>query len=285
MRRTGSMRPILAEAGWNRGRLAGPVPIGRVLIGLVLIGLLVIGSGGGAAAQPAAADPEVEAAQQMLRTLGYDPGPADGRMGGRTRRALQAFQGANGLPVTGEIDAATRTRLLAPPPGVRVVRAPQPGAGGGPPAVPVAGVEAQPLPGSADAPGTAPAAQDGGAASGGSGISAYAGLVLLFVAVAVAGFGLWWLNRHWQPEAAPDDVLVRIPPTFDRPEPVMRAPARTASSAAATVLAPARREPGFGGPAAGEAGRAAARPGRDAGLRDTGFGDAGLGRNRRHEPR
>lgn len=45
-------------------------------------------------------------AQSFLAAQGFDPGPADGRMGKRTREAISAYQKARGLPVTGEIDQA-----------------------------------------------------------------------------------------------------------------------------------------------------------------------------------
>lgn len=43
-------------------------------------------------------------AQQELKTRGFDPGPPDGVMGPRTRGALKAFQKANKLRESGEID-------------------------------------------------------------------------------------------------------------------------------------------------------------------------------------
>lgn len=51
--------------------------------------------------------------QEMLNSLGYDAGAADGRMGPRTRKALAAFQRAQGLPVTSEIDEKTIAALAA----------------------------------------------------------------------------------------------------------------------------------------------------------------------------
>lgn len=47
--------------------------------------------------------------QQRLTELGYDPGPADGIMGWRTRAAIWAFQADVGLPVDGKIS----DRLIA----------------------------------------------------------------------------------------------------------------------------------------------------------------------------
>jgi localization factor PodJL len=51
--------------------------------------------------------------QLILTKLGYDAGKPDGVMGGKTRNAIRAFQEAEKLPVTGEIDAALVKALLA----------------------------------------------------------------------------------------------------------------------------------------------------------------------------
>ena len=51
----------------------------------------------------------VEDVQAKLAALGYDPGPADGVMGWRTRAAIRAFQADVGLPVDGQIS----DRLIA----------------------------------------------------------------------------------------------------------------------------------------------------------------------------
>jgi TPR repeat protein len=52
-----------------------------------------------------------EAAQELLAELGYDPGPADGVLGPRSRDALAAFQQDRGLPMTGENSVAVMTAL------------------------------------------------------------------------------------------------------------------------------------------------------------------------------
>lgn len=44
---------------------------------------------------------QMETMQKSLAALGYDPGPADGVPGGRTRAAIRAFQAATGLPADG----------------------------------------------------------------------------------------------------------------------------------------------------------------------------------------
>jgi osmotically-inducible protein OsmY len=50
--------------------------------------------------------------QNWLKELGYYTGPADGRKGPRLRMALRDYQTAEGLPVTGSLDAATYERIL-----------------------------------------------------------------------------------------------------------------------------------------------------------------------------
>lgn len=58
----------------------------------------------------------VEQAQARLLVLGYDTRGVDGILGPATRTAIRGFQDRNGLPNTGELDAATRARLDAPAP-------------------------------------------------------------------------------------------------------------------------------------------------------------------------
>ncbi|MCS7049171.1 MAG: L,D-transpeptidase family protein [Verrucomicrobiae bacterium] len=59
---------------------------------------------------------EVVALQITLDRYWYSPGCVDGRLGPRTRRALQVWQEAHGLPAHGEVDFATATALPAAPP-------------------------------------------------------------------------------------------------------------------------------------------------------------------------
>lgn len=53
----------------------------------------------------------IQRAQQLLAALGYDPGPADGATGPRTRDAILAFEADHDLARTGRIDAVMLDRL------------------------------------------------------------------------------------------------------------------------------------------------------------------------------
>ena len=50
--------------------------------------------------------------QRALLSKAYDPGPADGAMGPRTRSAIRQYQADNGLPVTGQPSAELQAHLL-----------------------------------------------------------------------------------------------------------------------------------------------------------------------------
>lgn len=52
--------------------------------------------------------------QAVLTSLGFDAGPADGKMGRKTRDAIAAFQTSKGMPATGEIDKALIEALGMP---------------------------------------------------------------------------------------------------------------------------------------------------------------------------
>lgn len=57
-------------------------------------------------------EPEVEAAQQALAGLGYEPGPADGLAGAATRSALVEFQKKNQLTANGRLNGETQNALF-----------------------------------------------------------------------------------------------------------------------------------------------------------------------------
>jgi lipoprotein-anchoring transpeptidase ErfK/SrfK len=83
----------------------------------------------GAPLDPAAGDDTARPVMQMqvvLDRLGFTPGVVDGKEGASTRNALSGFQEANGLPVSGTLDEATRARLApwANIPATRVVTIP-----------------------------------------------------------------------------------------------------------------------------------------------------------------
>jgi peptidoglycan hydrolase-like protein with peptidoglycan-binding domain len=61
--------------------------------------------------QPDREQDPVKAAQKSLAAKGYDVGDADGRLGPKTRAAVQAFQKDEGLRVTGRLDRETMARL------------------------------------------------------------------------------------------------------------------------------------------------------------------------------
>ena len=63
-------------------------------------------------AVPDAQERPVMQAQVILDRMGFSPGVIDGEMGMSTSNALEAFQEANGLDQTGELDDATRAALL-----------------------------------------------------------------------------------------------------------------------------------------------------------------------------
>lgn len=56
-------------------------------------------------------DAEVRQVQESLRARGYNPGPSDGILGKKTRRAIRNFQRDMRLPRTGTLDEMTRTAL------------------------------------------------------------------------------------------------------------------------------------------------------------------------------
>lgn len=72
---------------------------------------------GAAAPAPPASDGDnrrrVAAVQRALAQLGYDPGPADGVAGPKTRNAVRAFQAAARLPADGRVSERLERAVLA----------------------------------------------------------------------------------------------------------------------------------------------------------------------------
>jgi localization factor PodJL len=55
----------------------------------------------------------VKTIQTLLADAGYDPGPADGRAGPKTTRAVKDYQQKSGVPATGQIDQMLLASLSA----------------------------------------------------------------------------------------------------------------------------------------------------------------------------
>lgn len=69
-------------------------------------GALPAGSSGQAAMLPS-----VRQLQAALKARGFDPGPLDGKMGSKTRRAVEAWQASVGASATGKVTADQWQRL------------------------------------------------------------------------------------------------------------------------------------------------------------------------------
>ena len=54
---------------------------------------------------------QIARAQALLSQLGYQPGPADGMMGARTRSAIRDFRRSEGLTVSDRVDSTLLSRL------------------------------------------------------------------------------------------------------------------------------------------------------------------------------
>ena len=83
-----------------------------------MIARLVLKNGTDGTAAPASPDRGlVLAVQRNLARIGLDPGPLDGQLGGRTTKAIQAYQGARGLAADGRPSRALLDRLTREPDG------------------------------------------------------------------------------------------------------------------------------------------------------------------------
>ncbi len=59
-----------------------------------------------------AQDAQIQEIQETLQSEGYYFGPIDGNLGDQTTEALRRYQIRNGLSVTGQVDAETRSKIL-----------------------------------------------------------------------------------------------------------------------------------------------------------------------------
>jgi peptidoglycan hydrolase-like protein with peptidoglycan-binding domain len=55
---------------------------------------------------------DIQVAQTHVRDIGFDPGPIDGIYTAQTQAAVRAYQARYSLPVSGQLDYATRLQLL-----------------------------------------------------------------------------------------------------------------------------------------------------------------------------
>ena len=79
--------------------------ISRLLVGILCLVLWPV-------VITAYTDWRIGQAQEQLKAAGFDPGYIDGVLGARTRDALRRYQASQGLPVTGQLDEATRRVLM-----------------------------------------------------------------------------------------------------------------------------------------------------------------------------
>ena len=104
------------------------MPAHKFLIMLIIAPTIAVAAPTAAAAQGSASlsadrqlsgarSHDVLAAQVLLDRSRHSPGVIDAMMGGNTRRAIEAFQRASGIPVDGRLTAALLDRLRAAHPG------------------------------------------------------------------------------------------------------------------------------------------------------------------------
>lgn len=62
---------------------------------------------------PGDADSSVEAIQKLLARLGYQPGPATGRMTPATQFSIMKFEETEGMPIKGEASSAILDALIS----------------------------------------------------------------------------------------------------------------------------------------------------------------------------
>jgi hypothetical protein len=86
-----------------------------------MVGVLCLWPLGTSAGQPPTRA-DIQQAQARLKAAGLDPGPLDGTWGPQTEAALRTYQQQRGLPVSGQLDAATLQVLLTTSAGPEAVQ-------------------------------------------------------------------------------------------------------------------------------------------------------------------
>jgi hypothetical protein len=88
--------------------------LGRTFLAIGMLGLSaspVLAADDAAKVPLALQQKDVQEVQKSLTDKGFDTGPADGRLGPRTRAGIRQYQESEKLPVTGRLDAETAGKL------------------------------------------------------------------------------------------------------------------------------------------------------------------------------
>lgn len=113
----GAVTPIGPAAGALIGGVAGGATGVATTPSQVNLGKPVWRSSATSGRGTASGNPTVRNIQSGFASLGYHPGPADGRSGPRTEAAIRSYQKANNMPVDGRPSAALADSIRSHSPG------------------------------------------------------------------------------------------------------------------------------------------------------------------------